>query len=111
MAGLEMIPSKLVKPPRVARSPVHLEGKFYSSMTLPGRLPGHMDTIIIGRVVGVHIADEFISAEGKIDIERIRPLARMGYMDYTSIDPVFTIVPVGLGAQERALGLEGRPLF
>ena len=109
LAGLEMIASKIVKPPRVAASPVHLECKFYCSMALPGRLPGHLDTVIVGRVVGVHIKDEFITADGKIDIERIRPLARMGYMDYTSIDKVFTVEPEGVGADDRRLGLEGRP--
>ncbi len=109
LAGLEMVASKIVKPPRVARSPVHLECKFYCSMGLPGRQPGHMDTVIVGRVVGVHINDEFITDEGKIDIARIRPLARMGYMDYTSIDEIFTVEPAGVGAADRRLGLEGRP--
>ena len=111
LAKLEMIPSKLVKPPRVAASPVHLECKYYCSMTLPGRLPGHADTVVVGKVVGVHIKDEFITKDGKIDIERIRPLARMGYMDYTSIDKVFTVVPEGVAAEARKLGLEGRPDF
>ena len=79
-------------------------------MQLPGRLKGHLDTVVVGKVVGVHINDEFIK-DGKIDIERIRPLARMGYMDYTSVDKVFPVVPEGLAAEARRLGLEGRPDF
>jgi flavin reductase (DIM6/NTAB) family NADH-FMN oxidoreductase RutF len=99
LAGLEMVPSRLVKPPRVAASPVQL----------PGRRPGAGDEIVIGRVVGVHIKDEFITDDGKIDIVRIRPLARMGYMDYTSIDTVFTMHPLGERAESLSRGLEGRP--
>jgi flavin reductase (DIM6/NTAB) family NADH-FMN oxidoreductase RutF len=110
LAGLEMIPSTIVKPPRVAASPVQLECKYYCAIQLPGRRPGGGDEVVIGRVVGVHIKDEFITEDGKIDIVRIRPLARMGYMDYTSIDTVFTMHPLGERAENLSRGLEGRPM-
>src|SRR6202034_2147460 len=35
LAGLAMIGSRIVKPPRVAASPVHLECKFHSATALP----------------------------------------------------------------------------
>jgi hypothetical protein len=41
-------------------------------------------------VIGVHIDDGLI-AEGKVDILRCRPLARLGYMDYTVVDSVFAM--------------------
>jgi flavin reductase (DIM6/NTAB) family NADH-FMN oxidoreductase RutF len=43
----------------------------------------------------VHIDDSVI-VNGNIDMARIRPLARLGYMDYTSVDNIFTMhrVPV-----------------
>ena len=47
--------------------------------------------IIIGKVVGVHVKDEFIGEDGKIDMLKIRPLARMGYSYYTYVDKVFEI--------------------
>jgi flavin reductase (DIM6/NTAB) family NADH-FMN oxidoreductase RutF len=109
LAGLEMIPSTIVKAPRVAASPIQLECKYYCAIQLPGRRPGAGDEVVIGRVVGVHIKDEFITPDGKIDIVRIRPLARMGYLDYTSIDSVFTMPPLGERADSLSLGLEGRP--
>jgi flavin reductase (DIM6/NTAB) family NADH-FMN oxidoreductase RutF len=109
LAGLEMIPSRLVKPPRVAASPIHMECKYYSSFSLPGRSPGALDTIVVGRVVGIHIKDEFITAEGRIDMLKIRPLARMGYMDFTSVEKIFPVEPVGVGSTNRKFGLEGRP--
>jgi flavin reductase (DIM6/NTAB) family NADH-FMN oxidoreductase RutF len=109
LAKLELEPSRLVKPPRVARSPVHMECKYYCSMNLPGRLPGQSDTVVVGKVVGIHIKDEYITVDGKIDIEKIRPLSRMGYLDYAIVDKVFEVPPVGLGAAERAQRLEGKP--
>lgn len=35
LAGLDMIPSRIVKPPRVAASPVHLECRFHCSLPCP----------------------------------------------------------------------------
>ena len=109
LVGLELVASRLVKPPRVAASPVHLECKYYCSLSLPGRHLNTMDTVIVGRVVGVHIKDEFITPEGRIDILKARPLARMGYMDYTSVTDLFPIEPVGVGEQRRRRGLQGLP--
>jgi len=48
------------------------------------------NSLIIGEVVNVHIDDSVI-VNGNIDMARIRPLARLGYMDYTSVDNIFTM--------------------
>jgi len=50
-----------------------------------------------------------LTPEGKIDVLKIRPLARLGYFDYTSVESVFTMAPGGPNAEARRLGLEGRP--
>ena len=65
--------------------------------------------VIIGKVVGIHIKDEYLLPDGKIDIEKIRPLARMGYSDYTIVEKVFEYVPSAAAgdSNDRALGLEG----
>ena len=42
----------------------------------------------VGLVVGVHIADEMI-IEGRVDAARLRPIARLGYMDYAVVNDVF----------------------
>ncbi len=108
-AGLTKLPSNLVKPFRVAESPIQFECKYVQTIRLPGE--GRVGTcdIIIGKVVGVHIKDEFILPDGKIDIVRIKPLARMGYSDYTYVDKVFELSPslaAGMHA-DLSLGLEG----
>jgi hypothetical protein len=44
--------------------------------------------LVIGQVVGVHIADELIE-DGIVDITRARPIARLGYRDYAVVEKVF----------------------
>jgi flavin reductase (DIM6/NTAB) family NADH-FMN oxidoreductase RutF len=109
VAGLEMISSRIVKAPRVAASPVHLECKFHGSLALPGNAVDQVHHVVIGRVVGVHIRDDVITHDGKLDILKIRPLARLGYFDYTSVESVFTMAPGGPHIEARQAGLEGRP--
>ena len=110
LAGLEMTPSRFVKPRRVAASPAQLECKLYSIMQVPQRLADHLCAIVIGRVIGVHVADEALTPEGRIDVRRIRPLARLGYLVYTSVESIFTMPPPdGPNAERSRLGLEGRP--
>ena len=62
-----------------------------------------------GKVVGVHIKDEFIGEDDKIDIVKIKPLARLGYSDYTTVDHTFEIEPSKAAGirEDLALGLEG----
>ena len=47
---------------------------------------------MFGRVVGVHIDDQFIK-DGIVDTGAMRPIARLGYMDYAVVTPetVFSI--------------------
>ena len=56
----------------------------------------------------MHISDDVITDEGKIDILKCRPLARMGYFDYTSVESVFEIAPSGPDIEKIRRGLEGR---
>ena len=100
LAGLEMIPSRIVRPPRVARSPVHLECVFHHCVTLPGNTVRNVMNVVIGRVVGVHIRDDALTDDGRIDVARIRPLCRLGYMDYAVIERTFEM-PIGGPHSER----------
>jgi flavin reductase (DIM6/NTAB) family NADH-FMN oxidoreductase RutF len=89
--GLTKIASRVVKPPRVAESPVHLECVVTQIVDLiPDEKTGAPNTVTFGRVVGIHIDDNLI-VDGRVDITRARPLARLGYLDYASIDTVFEI--------------------
>jgi flavin reductase (DIM6/NTAB) family NADH-FMN oxidoreductase RutF len=88
-AGLDAQPSRLVRPPRVAGSPVQFECRLHDVVKLPGRIRTSEHHVVIGRVVAVHIDDAALTADGRIDVLKIRPIARLGYKDYTSVDSLF----------------------
>ena len=107
LAKLEKEPSKIVKPWRIRGAPVHFECKYHQTVRLPGNgLMGTAD-IVIGRVVGIHIADDFITEDGRIDVLKARPIARLGYYDYTSIESTFEMVIPGAD-EAMLIGLEGK---
>ena len=56
-AGLEPLPSRLVRPPRVKGSPVHFECRLHQIVALPGHKPSSVHHVVIGHVVAVHIDD------------------------------------------------------
>jgi len=91
LAGLEMIPSKIVAPPRVAASPVHLECKTMQTLELPCTTEGMSNFVVFGEVVGIHIDESVINDKGLVDVTRYKPLARLGYMDYSAVTEVFSL--------------------
>ncbi len=90
IAGVTPAASTLVRPPRVAESPVHLECRYLQSVKLLARDAASPNTLVIGEVVGVHIADEVI-VDGMLDYARMRPIGRLGYQDYTRVGDVFSM--------------------
>jgi flavin reductase (DIM6/NTAB) family NADH-FMN oxidoreductase RutF len=88
-AGLESLPSRIVRPPRVKGSPVHFECRLHQVIGLPGNKPASEHHLVIGRVLAVHIDDAALTADGRLDILKLRPIARLGYKDYTTIDSMF----------------------
>ena len=110
ISGVSKAPCELVKPSRVAESPVHFECKYHRTIRLPGN--GTMGTvdIVFGRVIGIHIKDEVIGPDGRIDVLTIRPIARLGYHDYTSVESIFSMIIPG-NDQRRLEGMEGSARF
>jgi flavin reductase (DIM6/NTAB) family NADH-FMN oxidoreductase RutF len=90
LAELAMAPSRKVKPPRVAKSPIALECLYSQTVHLKssgGKM--HNYQMVIGEVVNVHI-DDGVIVDRMIDMSRIRPIARLGYRgDYTVVDDIF----------------------
>ena len=46
--------------------------------------------VVIGEVIGIYIDDDLI-VNGRVDIARARPIARLGYRDYSVVDEVFSL--------------------
>ena len=88
--GLTKADSRLVKCPRVAESPIHLECRYIRSVEMLSNDPEDPNTVVFGEVVGVNI-DERVLADGRIDFLKLRPVGRLGYLDFVEVDSVFTM--------------------
>jgi flavin reductase (DIM6/NTAB) family NADH-FMN oxidoreductase RutF len=107
LVGVTKKQSTIVKPFRVEESPIQFECSYYQTLRLPGNgVMGTVD-IVIGEVLGVHIKDEFIMPNGKLDILNMRPIGRLGYYDYTCIESIFEMAIPGPNEDVRS-GMEGR---
>ncbi|MGG5809935.1 flavin reductase family protein [Falsiroseomonas sp. CW058] len=89
-AGIEAAPSRLVKPPRVARSPAQLECRVLQHgelIDVDGRATG--GHFVIGQIIGVHVADHAL-VDGAFDMVAAGTVARCGYRDYTQVTALFS---------------------
>jgi flavin reductase (DIM6/NTAB) family NADH-FMN oxidoreductase RutF len=93
LTGLETAASTLVRPPRVAATPIALECRVVAVNELPGdgAGSGEINRMVIGRVLGIHIADHLL-VDGHVSIARLRPIARLGYREYAVVESVFEMV-------------------
>lgn len=88
-AGLTPAASTLIGTPRVAEAKAAFECRHLQTLRLAGLDGRQADNwVVFGEVVAVHI-DESVLVEGLFDVTRARPLARLGYMDYSVVDAVF----------------------
>ena len=103
IAGLTAAPSRMVKPPRVKESPAAFECRRWKTIDLPPAEPGGESTytLVIGLVVGVYIDDAYIKS-GLVDTGAMRPIARLGYMDYAVVTPE-TIFSIKRPSPEEAM--------
>lgn len=84
-AGLEKAQCHLIKSPRVAASPASLECVLFQVIGLPSSSGAIRDHLVIGKVVGIHIADKFIE-NGRVNSAAMKPVLRMGYSEYATVE-------------------------
>ena len=106
-AGVDKAASVHCAAPRVAQSPAHFECRYLSTHTLKGASPVGTVDVVFAQVERIHVDDAVIGADGKLDIGRIEPIARMGYYDYTVVRDVFEMRIPGAGDAALA-GVEGK---
>jgi flavin reductase (DIM6/NTAB) family NADH-FMN oxidoreductase RutF len=89
LAEVASAASKVVRPQRVANSPVSFECKLHQILDFnPGPEGG---SLVIGEIVSVHIDDQYMK-EGRIDRNSLDLIGRMGGMQYTRTTERFEIV-------------------
>ena len=81
-----------ISAPLVAGAPAHLECVYYNHITLPDNGRGNHSVMVMGTIVGIHI-DEAIIADGRVDVSRYTPVARLGYKDYAAVRDLFEMSP------------------
>ncbi len=105
-AGLTPLPSDLVKPFRVKESPVQMECKVNDILPLgTGGGAGHL---IICEILRIHVAEQVLDAQGRIDPHKIDLVGRMGRAFYgrASGEAVFTVVRP---FEDICIGFDGLP--
>ena len=103
--GLQLLPSRHVRPPRLAASPVHMECRLDQMVPL-GR---GVNTLYIGEVVAFHLAHEIFDGS-RVDSIAMRPVARLGGPFYAALGeiherPMLQRPPGGEGWLPRKPGL------
>lgn len=84
--GLTPVPSVKVRAPRVAESPVSLECTLLQEVPIPDSTT----SLILGRVLWYHVADEIIS-DLTVDIELYPVIGRLGGRAYCTLGSTFTM--------------------
>jgi flavin reductase (DIM6/NTAB) family NADH-FMN oxidoreductase RutF len=82
--GLELLPSRRVKPPRIAITPVQMECRLDQAIVL-GR---GVNTLFIGEVVAFHLSPEVYDGR-RVDSVKMRPIARLGGPYYAGLGEIF----------------------
>ncbi|MBM9593736.1 flavin reductase family protein [Roseitranquillus sediminis] len=85
-AGIERADCHTIPCSRVAGAPANLECR----LTQIVKLPGEANFVVFGEVVGVHLRDDCI-VDGRFDVLRYEPLARLGYRDYARVSELFSL--------------------
>jgi flavin reductase (DIM6/NTAB) family NADH-FMN oxidoreductase RutF len=89
LAKLAQAPSRIVRPPRVAASPVSFECKLYQILEFSPAPTG--SSLVIGEIVSIHV-DEAHMKDGKLDRDSLDLIGRMGGIQYTRTTERFEMV-------------------
>ncbi len=84
--GLQVAQCQEIDCPRVANAPANMECR----MTQIVKIEGETNYVVFGEVVGVHMRDDCIR-NGRFDVTTFRPLARLGYRDYSVVTDMFEL--------------------
>lgn len=106
-SGLTMLPSLLVKPPRVAEAPVQMECTVREVIHL-GDNPG-AGNLILAEVKVIHIKEEILDEDGKIDQAKIDLVARLGGDWYCRVTPE-SLFKVAKPLSTLGIGVDALPI-
>jgi flavin reductase (DIM6/NTAB) family NADH-FMN oxidoreductase RutF len=94
LAKLTPQPSNIVRPPRVAESPVSFECRLHQILDFSSRPTS--SSLVIGQVVSIHISESHLK-DGKLDRNSLDLVGRMGGLQYTRTTQRFEMVRPKVG--------------
>ena len=106
-AGFSMLESHLVKPPRVAEAPVQLECVVKEVIAL-GDQHG-AGNLVLAEIKLIHIKEEILDEDGKIDQAKIDLVARLGGDWYCRVTPE-SLFKVGKPLTTLGIGVDALPV-
>jgi flavin reductase (DIM6/NTAB) family NADH-FMN oxidoreductase RutF len=106
-AGFTMLPSELVKPPRVAESPVQLE--CVVTQVIPLGDKNGAGNLVLAEIKLIHIKEEILDEDGKIDQTKIDLVARLGGDWYCRVTPE-SLFKVAKPLSTLGIGVDALPL-
>ena len=89
IAGLTPVPSDIVRPPRVAESPVNMECRLNQVVSIGEGSHGH--GLVIGEIVIMHLRDDIIEGH-RINHQRLKPTGRLAGNMYCHTAETFEMV-------------------
>ncbi len=80
--GIEAVPSETVRPPRVAAAPAAFECRVRQIVPVgEGAMAAH---VVICDIVRVHVRDEVLGSDGRVDPARLDTVGRLGGEGYAT---------------------------
>src|SRR5580704_7301376 len=94
LAKVTPVPSRLVRPARVAESPVSFECKLYQILDFSPAPTS--SSLVIGEIVSIYMNDAHLK-DGRLDRDSLDLIGRMGGLQYTRTTQRFEIVRPKVG--------------
>lgn len=88
-AGLTPTASVVVRPPRVAESPIHFECRVREIIDI-NDAPGG-GSIVIGTIVHIHVDDGILIGEDKINLAALQPVGRLAGGAYSRVTDIIEL--------------------
>lgn len=91
-AHIASLPSKIVKPPRVADALIHFECKLIQIVNVgpKSKTPAGAGHVVIGEIVQMHFSEK-VYKNGKIILEELKPIARLAGAFYCPVREPFEL--------------------
>ena len=90
-AGVSAVPSRIVRPPRVAEARAHLEARVTKIVPVENDDGQATNHVIFARVVHVHVDDTLFTPPHRVDARGLDPVARLAGLGYAGLGDLFDL--------------------